>query len=154
LSEEERKVSRFVNVTTIRDVAKTLVSDEMQGRGTATAGGEKAAVYIGDQFAKLGLKPIGDAGRFLQPIKFNSSQVLPTSSIKVGEASLKYGSEFVFSPPYPGDQVSVSGRLVFAGYGAVSSELGRDDLAGIDVKGKIVILISGRPNNVSAELWG
>src|SRR5215475_11781202 len=85
LSEEERKVSRFVNVTTIRDVAKTLVSDEMQGRGTATAGGEKAAVYIGDQFAKLGLKPIGDAGRFLQPIKFNSSQVLSTSSIKVGE---------------------------------------------------------------------
>ena len=43
--------------------------------------------------------------------------------------------------------------MVFAGYGVVSDELKRDDLAGIDVKGKIVVLLGGKPANVNAAVW-
>ena len=49
----------------------------MQGRGTAQPGGDKAAAYLADRFAKLGLKPLGDKNSYLQPIKFRETQFLP-----------------------------------------------------------------------------
>ncbi len=72
-----------VKVETIKEVTAALSAKEMEGRGTAQPGGDRAAKYIADRFAKLGLKPLGDAGTFLQAIKFNSTQPLAESSFKV-----------------------------------------------------------------------
>src|SRR5262249_58801256 len=77
---------------------------------------------------------------------------LPTSSFKVGAAAFKYKEEFVIAPPFPAESKEISGGLVLAGYGVVSPELKRDDLAGIDVKGKIVLVLSGKPSNVDAAV--
>lgn len=154
LSGNERKVSSFVSIETVKDVTKALASDEMQGRGTATPGGEKAARHLAARFAKLGLKPIGDGGTFLQAIKFSSAQALAESSLQAGDAHLKHGEEFVFAPPYPSEPKSTTGGLVFVGYGVASSEMNRDDFAGLDLKGKIVVLLNGRPKNVTGEQWG
>src|SRR5262249_4946775 len=154
LSDIERKVSRFVNVDTVKDVTKALASDEMQGRGTATPGGEKAARYLADRFSKSGLKPLGDAGSFLQPINFTATRVLAESSLQAGDSRLKHGEDFIFAPPYPSEPKSTTGGLVFVGYGVVSSEMKRDDFAGLDLKGKIVVLLNGRPKNVTDEQWG
>src|ERR1044072_4066115 len=100
LSSAEREAAAHVKVGTIRDVARTQASKEMQGRGTPTPGGERAARYIAERFAKIGLKPLGDAGGYLQAIKFRSSQVLPESVIKTGDTSLKLGQDFIVAPPY------------------------------------------------------
>lgn len=153
LSAVEREASARVKVETIRDVTSALASDEMQGRGTASPGGEKAARYLADQFAKLGLKPLGDAGTYLQAIKFRSSLVMPETSVKAGDMSLKLGPDFLVFPPYTVERADVSGDLVFVGYGVTSPELKRDDLAGLDVKGKIVVLLGGRPKNVDQAAW-
>jgi hypothetical protein len=142
-----------VRVETLREVTTTLADKAMEGRGTGQAGGERAAKYIADKFAKLGLKPLGDAGSYLQAIPFRSTQLAPETSMKVGDAALKLGEEFVPSPPYTADKLSRTGDVVFAGYGVTSETLKRDDLAGLDVKDKIVMIIRGQPKNADAAQW-
>jgi len=153
LSATEREEAARVKTETIREVTTTLASDEMQGRGTATPGGDRAAKYLADRFAKLGLKPLGDAGTYFQAIKFKSTQVLPESSLKAGDTTLKLGSDFVVAPPYAAEGADVSGGLIFAGYGVASDDLKRDDFAGLDVKDKIVMVIVGRPKNADEAAW-
>lgn len=152
LSESEREAAARVRVATLQDVTKTLSAPDMQGRGTAQAGGDKAAKYIAERFAKLGLKPLGDNGTYLQAIKFKSSEVLPTTAFKAGDANFKFGSDYVLAPIGSNDS-DASGGLIFAGYGIVSNELKRDDLAGLDLKGKIVLLTQGQPKGVDVAAW-
>jgi Zn-dependent M28 family amino/carboxypeptidase len=142
-----------VRAETIRKVTTELSAPDMQGRGTAQPGGERAARYIADRFSKVGLKPLGDGGTYLQAIKFRSQQVMPGSFIKAGDAVLKQGADFVLAPPYTSDQMDASGQLVFVGYGMTSAELKRNDLEGIDVKGKIVVILNGRPTNADEAAW-
>ncbi|HEX8089551.1 MAG TPA: M28 family peptidase [Blastocatellia bacterium] len=153
LTPTERRVSTLVKTQTISAITTALASKEMQGRGTAQPGGDKAARYIADEMARLGLKPLGEAGDYLQPIKFKVEQVLPDSSLKAGEAALKLKDDFVFVPPYPSEPKDVTAGLVFIGYGLTSKELKRDDLAGMDVKDKIVVILGGKPKNVDEAAW-
>ena len=60
--------------------------------------------------------------------------------------ALKHGEDYVIVPPYTSEQVDVTGGVVFVGYGVVSPELKRDDLAGLDLKDKVVIVLSGQPD--------
>lgn len=152
LTSAERKASAQVKLETIRDVTAKLSSNEFEGRGTAQPGADKAAAYLAERFAKLGLKPAGDNGAYLQQIKFKSTEVLPASSVKVGEAVLNHAEDYVVLPPYSADVDSTAG-IVFAGFGVVSPELKRDDLAGLDLKGKIVIITNGQPAGVDTALW-
>jgi hypothetical protein len=153
LTTSERKAIERVKVKTIRDVTTTLSSPEFEGRGTGQPGGDKAARYLADRFAKLGLKAAGENGTYLQAIKFRSTQVLPETSVKIGDATLKHGDDYVILPPYTSEVLDLTGGVVFAGYGVVSPELKRDDLAGLDLKNKVVIVLAGQPDGVDATAW-
>jgi Zn-dependent M28 family amino/carboxypeptidase len=153
LTTAERETVAHLKVETLREVTTALADPAMEGRGTGQPGGEKAAKYIADKFAKLGLKPLGDAGSYLQTVKFRSTQLLSDSSAKVGDSALKFGEEFVPTPPFSAEKLSASGGVVFVGFGVTSANLKRDDLAGIDVKGKIVVTLRGRPKNVEEAVW-
>ena len=137
----ERKAAARVKLETIREVTTALSSPAFEGRGTGQPGADRAAQYLADRFRKLGLKPAGENGTYLQAIKFKSARVLAETSVKVGDAVLKHGQDYVILPPYTADQLDVSGGVVFAGFGVVSPELKRDDLAGLDLKGKVVIIL-------------
>lgn len=153
LAPAERRLSTRVRVETVREVTTKLASPAMEGRGTATPGGEKAAGYLAQRFSELGLKPLGDTGSYLQAVKFKAAQVLPDSMFRAGDVALKYGRDFVFSPPNPADGTSVSGDLVFVGYGVSNTDLHRDDFAGLDLKGKVVVVLRGKPNGVDEAAW-
>jgi hypothetical protein len=153
LTAAERKAAGRVKLETVRDVTTTLSSNEFEGRGTAQPGADKAARYLADRFAKLGLKPAGENGTYLQPIKFRSAQVLPESSFKIGEVALKHGEDYIVLPPYTSETVEGTGGVVFVGYGVVSPDLKRDDLAGLELKDKVVIILNGQPTGVDAAAW-
>ena len=153
LTAAERKATAQVKLETIREVTTTLSSKEFEGRGTAQPGGDRAASYLAARFAKLGLKPGGENGGYLQSIKFRSAQVLPSTSVKIGDVALIHGEDYVIYPPYTSEQVDGSGGVVFAGYGVVSTELKRDDFGGLDVKDKVVIILGGQPTSVDAAAW-
>lgn len=153
LAPAEREASSRLSRETIREVTSKLASREMEGRGAGTPGGEAAARFLASRFAKLRLKPRGDGGTYLQAIKFRSSEVLAESSIRTAEEVLKYGEDFVIAPPAHGDVLEASGNLVFASYGVVSDELNRDDLSSVDVTGKIVVILRGRPRGAEETAW-
>ncbi|HYJ88892.1 MAG TPA: M28 family peptidase [Pyrinomonadaceae bacterium] len=153
LTAAEKKAADRVKLETIRELTTALSSPEFEGRGTAQPGADKAANYLAAYFAKLGLKPAGENGTYLQPIKFRSAGVMAESSVKVGDVALQHGPDYVVLPPYSSEKVDATGGVVFAGYGVVSTDLKRDDLAGLDLKGKVVIIQGGQPAGVDATAW-
>ncbi len=153
LTAAEREAEALVKLETIRNLTTKLSSKEFEGRGTGQPGADKAANYLADHFAKLGLKPGGENGTYLQPIKFRVTHVSGDTTAKVGETNLKHGEDFVLLPPYTFDQLELSTGVVFAGYGVVSTELNRDDLAGLDLKDKVVIVVNGQPAGVDTAAW-
>jgi hypothetical protein len=152
LSTIEQQLVDNLSLATIKETVNALAADEMQGRGTAQPGGDKAAAWIADRFAKLGLKPLGLNNSYLQPITFRETQFVPPPAFTVGNQSLKLGSEFFVMPPYTGDE-NINTKIYFAGYGVSFPGIKRNDLAGLDVRGKIVVLRDGPPPEFGKDQW-
>src|SRR5678816_28347 len=152
LSSVERELSESVRTETIREIVKALSADDMQGRGTAQLGGDKAAQFIADKFAKLGLKPLGDKGSYFQSIRFRELQFLADTSLKIGSENLKLGQDFFITPPYSGDK-NVKGDLVFVAYGVSTPFLKRNDVQNLDLRGKVAVVLEGPPPEVKKDSW-
>ena len=152
LSSAERELSESVRTETIREIVKALSADDMQGRGTAQPGGDKAAQFIADKFAKLGLKPLGDKGSYFQSIRFRELQFLADTSLKIGSENLKLGQDFFITPPYSGDK-NVKGDLVFVAYGVSTPFLKRNDVQNLDLRGKVAVVLEGPPPEVKKDSW-
>ena len=132
-----------------------LASDTLEGRMTGTRGYEVAAAYVESQFRQLGLRGM-DGDEYLQGVPYARAQLLPrgaTASVigPQGERELAFRSEFVASADPVRESVSVSAPAVFQGYGVHAPELGHDDYAGLDLKGKIVVAFSGAPPSFGAN---
>lgn len=152
LSSAEKDLAEKIRVETIKEITAKLSSDEMEGRGTMQSGGEKAANWIAERFQKLGLKPLGDKGSYLQKIDFKESVVEPETTLQIGDETLKHGADYAFVPMNNGNK-NVGGDMVFAAYGIQADSIKRDDLKGIDVKGKVVVMLEGPPASISKDSW-
>src|SRR5918996_6279755 len=152
LTAVERQLVESINVEGIKQTVNALAAPEMQGRGTAQPGGDKAAAYLADRYAKLGLKPLGDNNTYLQAVKFKETLVTAETAITAGTQTLKLGPDFFVLPPFSGDE-NVNGGLVFAGYGAALPGQKRNDLAGIEVRGKVIVLREGPPPEIAKDAW-
>jgi hypothetical protein len=152
LSDTEHAIASGITVETIKDVTAALSADDMEGRGTMQPGGEKAANWIADRFKKLGLKPLGDKGSYLQKIDFKETVATPETSLKIGDDLLVHGTDFAYLPENNGNK-DVSGDLVFIAYGMQTVTPKRDDLAGLDVKGKVVVMLEGPPSYIPKKIW-
>ncbi|MGI9105047.1 MAG: M20/M25/M40 family metallo-hydrolase [Pyrinomonadaceae bacterium] len=152
LTAAEQEAVASVQAETIREAVVALSAPAMEGRGTGQPGGDRAAQYLADRFSKLNLKPLGDKNSYLQNIKFRETLVTPESTLKAGEETLVLGRDYVVTPPFSGDE-NLSGKMVFVAYGLTSKSPKRDDLAGVNVAGKIVVLLDGPPKGVRKEDW-
>ncbi|MGH9762501.1 MAG: PA domain-containing protein, partial [Blastocatellia bacterium] len=125
-----------------------LASDELQGRRSGTPGAEKAAAYIAAEFMKYGLKPAASNG-FLEPFSFVSKVELGQAnafSVRVGGASKTLAVKDDWMPLAFSSPASVSSDVVFIGYGISAPELKYDNYAGLNVSGKIVLIVRGGPD--------
>lgn len=144
------------NLEAIKAHLWMLSHDELQGRDTGSPGHEIASLYMASHFRQFGLKPAGDNGTYMQRIKFRQSfldQASPKLSFTdQGETvELSFPKQYIASPSTDYEQAEVQGKLVFVGYGIVAPELKHDDYAGLDVKGKIVVMLSGKPKFFPSE---
>ncbi len=132
-----------------------LASDDMRGRETGSPEHRKAANYVAAQLSDAGVQPAGSNG-FLQPVTFRSRRIDEAKSslalVRNGKATpVVLGDEATFGmriDPAP----AVEASLVFAGHGLAMPEVGHDDFAGLDVKGKVVVYLSGSPRSVPGAL--
>jgi len=125
-----------------------LASDALEGRFSGSEGARVAAEFVAARFHELGLVPAGDAGGFLQHFRFIASvHPGPGNSLALdlpsGRRVAKLEEEF--RPLAFSASGSASGEVVFAGYGIHAADLGYDDYAGLDVKGKIVLVLRFSP---------
>jgi hypothetical protein len=118
-----------------------VAGPEMEGRNTPSAGLNKAAAYLASEFAALGLQPIVN-GKFQMPYSLYLDTIL-SSSFTVNGQSFSSGEDFQMNPNNYSAQIHAA-EVVFAGYGL--SDSSRNDYKGLDVKGKIVMVMAGSPN--------
>lgn len=129
-----------------------LASNDLEGRGNGTPGLEKAAEYIARQFRASGLEPAGDRGSFFQTfeiitgISIGSGNILTVQG-PAGATSFQLGRDYeLLSVSSPSDLPSEGPMpLVFAGYGIAAATQRYDDYAGLDVKGKAVLIFTHEP---------
>ena len=135
---------------------KVLADDNMEGRETGSEGLRKAEAYAADQLAKAGLQPAGTKG-FYQAIKFVQRQIDEKNSsaalVRDGKAEpLTLGEDAYFGTRVEGSEGEVTAPLVFAGNGLKVPEKNYDDLAGLDLHGKIVVYLAGSPAEIPGAL--
>lgn len=134
---------------------KVLAADNMEGRETGSAGLRKAEAYIVEQLKNDGLQPAGING-FYQPVKFVSRQIIEKESslalIRDGKPEpLTLGDDAIFSTRID-LAPSVEAPLVFVGNGFAVPEMNYDDFAGLDLKGKVAVIMAGAPAEIPGAL--
>jgi len=134
---------------------KVLASDDMEGRETGSAGLRKAQEYVVEQLKRAGLEPAGSKG-YYQPIQFESRQIVEKDSslalVHKGQTEpLTLGEDAIFSTRID-LAPSVNAPLVFVGYGLTVPEKNYDDLAGLDLKDKVVVILAGSPAEIPGAL--
>lgn len=137
------------------DHVKVLADDNMEGRETGSEGLRKAETYVVDQLKKSGVQPAGKDG-YYQPVKLISREILEKDSsatlIRDGKpVPLTLGDDVIFSTRID-LAPEVDAPLVFVGYGLSIPEKNYDDLAGLDLKGKIAVILSGSPQEIPGAL--
>jgi Zn-dependent M28 family amino/carboxypeptidase len=129
---------------------RALTADDLEGRRPGTPGGQKTVDYLTAQFRKFGLKP-GNGDNYVQqvPLVEIRSAADPTLSVEGGRGALlpmRQGTDMVLWTPRTTPAAALAhSELVFVGYGIVAREYHWDDYAGVDVRGKTVLVLLGDP---------
>jgi hypothetical protein len=133
---------------------KFLASDALLGRGNGTPELDKAADYIAAEFKVAGLQPAGDNGTYFQKFTLTTGGKLGPGnkmSVKLGSGSFEAALYKDFLPIGVGEKTSISGEVVFAGYGISAEEYKYDDYKDFDVTDKIVLIMAHEPGENDAS---
>jgi Zn-dependent M28 family amino/carboxypeptidase len=132
-----------------------LADDKLEGRDTGSEGFNKAAAYVAAEFERVGLRPAAISG-FFQPVEFAARKIdEPNSQLEFlrgkNVQTIVFGEEAFFHPG-PDAAESVEAEAVFAGYCLAVPEMHYDDFAGLDLRGKMAVCLSGGPAAIPGPL--
>ena len=145
-----------VNEERIKAHVEFLADDTLKGRDTGSEGYQIAANYVTSNFKQLGLSPQGEHDGFEQEVTFRRA-FLEDGSAKMsvtneaGSVDLAFKEDFLMFGSASATESAIEAETVFAGYGVASEAFGYDDYADLDVKGKIVVVLTGRPDDLPSE---
>lgn len=145
-----------VTGTGIRRHMEILAADAMEGREAGTPGYDRAAEYVAAQYRTMGLEPLGDDGTYLQNIEFFETRLtddIPTLSVRNDNSHVEmvFRDDFLRYGGYGASDERISASLVFVGHGISAPEYDHDDFAGVDVQGKILVVLSGAPPHFDTD---
>lgn len=142
---------KSIDAEKIRATVKYLADDKLQGRGTGQKGGDEAADWIAAQLKSYGLQPAGENGSFFQPVNFygattDGKQTHFAFVNKSGaQTELKFADEFVATDQTHSEKSEIDAPIVWVGYGIKAPEYNWDDYKGVDLKGKVVLMLVNEP---------
>lgn len=140
-----------INAEKIRATVKYLSDDSFEGRGTGQKGGDKAADWIAAQFKSYGLLPAGDNGTYFQSVGFYGITTNPQQSQlqfvpQSGEPiTLKFADDYVITDLTHSEKSEIDAPLVYVGYGIHAPEYNWNDYKGLDLKGKVLLMLVNEP---------
>ncbi|MDR0184064.1 M28 family metallopeptidase [Lysobacter arvi] len=138
-----------INAADFAQHVKVLASDEFEGRAPGSAGEEKTVQYLEAQFKRMGLKP-GNGESYFQTVPMVETTADESATLNIDAKgkphTLKFGTDMVVGTRTGQKEVKVDGsQLVFVGYGVNAPEQNWNDYAGVDVKGKTVVMFVNDP---------
>ena len=141
---------RAIDPGKIRAHVRFLASDLLEGRGPGQRGGMLAAEYVATQFALYGLQPFGDNGSYFQNVPMVNLRTLPQTTFtliaKDGDTqTLRGGEDYIVTNQTLLPEADVEASIVFVGYGINAPEYKWNDYAGVNVKGKVVLMFVNEP---------
>src|SRR6202011_5089560 len=139
-----------IDAERIRAHVRFLSHDLLEGRGTGQRGGDIAAEYIATQFALDGLKPAGDNGTYMQKVPMVGITLAPETTFslvsdKGSRRDLKFLSEYTAYDETQQAGSNVNADIVYVGYGIQAPEYQWDDYKGMDVRGKVLLMLVNEP---------
>ena len=145
----EHAFAADINAADFSELVKTLASDEFEGRGPGTPGEDKTVEYIQAQMKRIGLKA-GNGDSYFQTVPMMETtadeNTAMTIDVKGKTHTLKFGSDMVVGTRTGQPEVKVEASdMVFVGYGVDAPEQKWNDYAGLDVKGKTVVMFVNDP---------
>jgi Zn-dependent M28 family amino/carboxypeptidase len=146
-----------ISLATLTTATQILSSDEYEGRAPTTKGEDKAVAYIAQRLARAGLRP-GNKGSWYQDVPLVETIAAPSALTFTGAGApitLSYRTEFVANTYQVQPKVELKdSEMVFVGYGINAPERGWNDYAGVDVRGKTVIILVNDPDWQDGDLEG
>ncbi len=142
-------VSRVSPETLARHMS-VLAADDKEGRETGSEGYGRAAEYVAGQFEQMGLEPAFGTSGFYQTVPFRRADIVPEESYLTlrhqrRDLDLEPYVQYYMRPNLLRESVEVTAPVVYVGHGVTAPELGHDDYAGVEVRGRIVVLFRGAP---------
>ena len=133
-----------------------LASDLLEGREAGTRGYDLAAAYVASQFRQIGLEPAGNKRTYLQEVPLQAHWLVKDGARMVLRAGtrttrLNLGQQFVVAPSPLHTSSMASAPAVFAGYGIDAPAFKINDYEGLDVNGKVVVVLTGYPSSLPSE---
>lgn len=154
---DEAEMVKAMHTITSRDLldyVKIQIDDKYQGRLTGTKEYQLCADWLAGAFEEMGLKPAGENGTWFQWFNIPYTLVLPGCSLSLhipvkngGDIIKRYRYITEYMPGSTSGNGEITSEVVYAGFGITAPELGYDDYAGMDVKGKIILIESEAPVN-------
>jgi Zn-dependent M28 family amino/carboxypeptidase len=142
---------REITRGTLEAPIRFLSSDDLEGRGPATRGDQLARLYLSTQLEALGYQPAGPGGQWQQPFdvvgfKAHMPQTW-TFQAKGAPVDLKWWDDYIAGSGVQQEKASVqNAELVFVGYGIEAPEFHWNDFKGMDLKGKVLVMLNNDPD--------
>jgi len=137
---------------------RTLSSDEFQGRGPGTKGEELSIAYVQKQFRDMGLEPGNPDGSYLQAVPLVGIRPDPSMTLTFAghgqTMQLAFEKDFVAQTRRMVDSVHLDADMIFVGYGVQAPEYKWDDFKGVDVKGKVIVVLINDPPVPDEKMFG
>jgi Zn-dependent M28 family amino/carboxypeptidase len=137
---------------------RTLSSDEFQGREPGTKGEELSIAYIQKQFRDAGLEPGNPDGSYLQAVPLVGTRPDPSMTLTFAghgkTMKLAFEKDFVAQTRRTVDSVHLDAEMIFAGYGVQAPEYKWDDFKGVDVRGKVIVVLINDPPVPDERMFG
>jgi hypothetical protein len=130
-----------------------LADDLLEGRNAGTRGYDLAARYVATQFEALGLEPAGTKGGWYQNVPFRQNRFGEANArLTIAGTPFENGKDIIVAPGGPEPRQAIDAEVVFVGYGLQAPELGIDDYKDLDVRGKVVAVLSGFPKGMASDI--
>jgi hypothetical protein len=142
----------IITPDSMRGHVEFLASDLMEGRETGTHGYNIAAEYVASRYRAIGLKPASDTGWF-QQVPFVANLIDEQGSgLSINGQKFAVRQDVIMGPARKAGNEIVEGSVVFVGFGIDDPKNGHNDYKGLDVKGKIVAVLSGSPKGIASDV--